>query len=147
MSEVFSILAQRIRDFTASNPYPAKADCDQWMATNSNIGLASNPYPAKADCDFHKIATFFKENGFQPISSESGLRQRFTFILVFVLVIFQPISSESGLRRNWLNWLVKGLTLPTHIQRKRIATSEKESSAHALPSSNPYPAKADCDGN
>ncbi len=106
------------------NPYPAKADCD--ITANNRRFLIKklfNPYPAKADCDkFNYFCLEYERNTFQPISSESGLRQ------------------QDECNKNY------GYYFSTHIQRKRIATQQRIIlHLHILLLFNPYPAKADCD--
>ncbi len=105
-----------------------------------------NPYPAKADCDIVLMVLGNFRLPFQPISSESGLRQGNKCQHIITSQTFQPISSESGLRRVWgYSRNIVPASFQPISSESGLRPSSSTSCLSSNPLFNPYPAKADCD--
>ena len=86
----------------------------------------SNPYPAKADCDDLKSSALIDKAGLPTHIQRKRIATRGNLSSLVFFFFFQPISSESGLRLAEANSIsCSPLALPTHIQRKRIATPNR----------------------
>ncbi len=106
------------------NPYPAKADCDTSAPTaDLKFLILFNPYPAKADCDRTTMGDEKSMSCFSTHIQRKRIATESCQSCAAMQKAFQPISSESGLRQPTASSRYAGMSFSTHIQRKRIATT------------------------